>query len=219
MATFVQWLKDQEKREGDPVGWFACYWRDLEDKPRLSSPASIAKHLEDRGLFQSVNGLTEAYDATLAEFRAARAGSPLRPVPGPVPGAQDQMPAGAAEDAQAHQREYERVRDSQPPAGAATFQPPLPGAQEPAQGPAGLAVTHATAAGLAAAQARAQPQQEIITLTPASGSQLDRIEAKLDAIMDALGLAEPDELRWPDWYEQAAVYATAHGAGWDEAGA
>jgi hypothetical protein len=195
MVSFVAWMHDQEKREGDPVGWFACYWRDLENKPRLSSPASIAKHLEDRGLFQSVNGLTEAYDRTLAEFRAVRAGSPLQPVPDQLPGVQDQLP--------------------------------LPDAQEPAQGPAGLAVTHAAEAGLAAAQAHAEPQQarvmtrgELAAGAMAEKTAIQRIEAKLDAIMDTLELAEPDELRWPDWYEQAAVYATAHGAGWDaEAGA
>lgn len=190
MVSFVGWMHDQEKREGDPVGWFARYWRDLDGKPRLSSPASIAKYLEDNQLFQSVNGLTEGYDRTLAEFRAVRAGSPLHPVPDQPQGVQDQLP--------------------------------LESPQEPAQGPAGLAVAQATEAGLAAAQAHAQPHQEIITLTPATGSQLDRIEAKLDRLIIGLGLAvavEPDDqLAWSQWYEQAVVFATTHGAGWDQAG-
>lgn len=73
MTTFVQWLHAQEKREDDPVGWFARYWRDLPQRPRLSSPASIARHLEDRGLFaENAPHLQQAYDATLKEYRHVR---------------------------------------------------------------------------------------------------------------------------------------------------
>lgn len=80
MATFTQWLKEQEGREGDPVGWFAQFWRDLEGKPRLSAVHSVTKHLEDRNLFQLTPGLTEAHDAALAEYRHQRE-AVMRPVP------------------------------------------------------------------------------------------------------------------------------------------
>jgi hypothetical protein len=72
MGTYVQWLKEQEHRENDPVGWFAQFWRDLPDKPRLSAPASISKHLEDRDLFRLTPGLTEAHDTALSEYRKQR---------------------------------------------------------------------------------------------------------------------------------------------------
>ena len=96
MTTFVQWLHAQEKREDDPVGWFARYWRDLPQRPRLSSPASIARHLEDRGLFvENAPHLQQAYDATLKEYRHVRdqtvqeAISAAQPLPGmPEPDAE-----------------------------------------------------------------------------------------------------------------------------------
>ena len=68
MATYMQWLNGQVKRD-DSVGWFSRYWRDLPDKPRLSSPDSIRKHLEQRELFASQEGLAAAYEATLSEYR------------------------------------------------------------------------------------------------------------------------------------------------------
>lgn len=207
MVSFVSWMKDQEKSEGDPVGWFARFWRDLEGKPRLSSPASIAKYLEDKGLFQATNGLTEAYDATLGAYRAVRAGV---------------------------------VRDA---AQADGVQLPLPehqpGAAEPERGLAGQAVDRATEAAVAAAQLHAGG----ITSPPGMGSnvvitsgnaalgtseallaaiyrKLSRIEQFLGLETDEDGGAVPAQLPWSNWYEQAAVYATARGAGWDtEAGA
>jgi hypothetical protein len=71
-GTYVAWLKEQETREQDPVGWFAQFWRDLPDKPRLHAPHSITKHLEERDLFRLTPGLTEAHDAALAEYRKHR---------------------------------------------------------------------------------------------------------------------------------------------------
>ena len=211
MATFVTWLKDQEKREGDPVGWFARFWRDLEGKPRLSAVASVTKHLEDRHLFEQVHGLTEAHDATLVEYRAHRAGT-VRAV------AQD---AGVQLPLPEHQ----------------------PGAEEPPRGLAGQAVDRATAAAQEAAQARGfitadQMQQGVIspapsvTITGGSPTAADLASLqmllgaalrKLERIERAMGLATdeddgalPAELPWSAWYEQAAVFATARGEGWDQ---
>jgi hypothetical protein len=217
MTTFVGWLRDQQKREGDPVGWFANYWDRLEGKPRLSSPASIAKHLEDRGLFQAQHGLTEAYDATLSEYRKIRAGV---------------VKAAAAESG------------VEIPAGMVQDQLPLEQPQEAAQPPgrslAGQAVDRATDAAVQAAQAHGiiTPPQVATggTILPnrteitGGRSQLDRIERLLamlcrqqERILMALGLAGdedggavPAQLPWSDWYEQAAVFATAHGPGWDQ---
>ena len=209
MVSFVQWMKEQEKREGDPVGWFACYWRDLDGKPRLSSPSSIARYLEDQGLFQSVNGLTEGFDATLAEYRHVREGV---------------------------------VRSTAQGAG---IQLPEHGPQEPAEaqtpGLAGQAVAQATAAGLAAAERHAQrhgitatpddlANRIVVTTGQPEGSPLDQIHwmlnavyRKLERIERAMGLATdedggavPAQLPWSAWYEQAAVYVTARGDGWDQ---
>lgn len=109
MASFVNWLNEQARRDNDPVGWFARYWRDLPEHPRLSSPASIARHLEDRGLFASTEGLTTAYDAALKEYRTVRSqvvqdvsGVPLPPeVQDPGLAVQQATQAGIAA-AQAH---------------------------------------------------------------------------------------------------------------------
>lgn len=192
MTTFTQWLEDQRKRE-DAVGWFARYWKDLDGRPRLSSPSSIAQHLEDReapggfrdpaitlsdGSTCTGNQLRQAYDMTLKEYRDVRA----QIVQAAVPGAQGQ-------------------------------QDPLPGMetpQEPAQGLAGQAVARAAAAGLAAAQA-AQDRAIAGQVLAEAGNvplMLQLILAKLERIEEALGLAEP--LPWDQWYEQAAVYASAH---------
>jgi hypothetical protein len=236
MATFTQWLDEQRDRQ-DAVGWFARYWKNLEGKPRLSSPSSIAQHLEDReaggfrdphiplpeadGSWCAGDQLREAYDATLKEYRAVRA----------------QIVQSTAEAAGVPQ-----VTETW--AGGEAVSPPLPGMPEP--GPAAQAVQRASAAGLAAAQAHGQPVITENAVTVAKTAQLDRIEAKLDAIMVTLGLAEPPDadgsrripgtvleprdpaewLRqaipaitgqdWAGWYEQAAVFAAAHGPGWDE---
>jgi hypothetical protein len=196
MVSFVAWMKDQEKREGDPVGWFACYWRDLEH-PRLSSPASIAKYLEDQRLFENVNGLTEAYDATLSEYRKVR--------------------AGIVQDAARADGIQIPLPEHQP------GEPVEPGAGQPAS-LAGQAVARATAA----AQEAVQRHQVTIT-GQAGGTPVDQVEVmlgiimrKLERIEAAMGLATdeddgalPAQLPWSDWYEQAAVFATAHGPGWD----
>jgi hypothetical protein len=71
MTTFRDWLGGQEDRD-DATGWTARFWRDLPDKPRLSSPNSIERHMRERGLFESQAGLTEAWDTTMAEYRQQR---------------------------------------------------------------------------------------------------------------------------------------------------
>lgn len=71
MATFSSWLSDQIKRE-DQVGWVARYWKDLSDKPRLSSPVSIEGHLRQRGLFESQDGLADAWTVVTGEYRQGR---------------------------------------------------------------------------------------------------------------------------------------------------
>lgn len=183
MTTFTQWLHDQEKREDDPVGWFARYWRDLDQRPRLSSPASIARHLEDRGLFEAEKPhLQQAYDATLREYRHVR----------------DQTV-----------QQVSGVDLSAP-------QEPLPGmpgvpAAPPPVSPA-AAVEQAARAGMAAAAAARAPQ-----------TQLDRIEASLEAIagglaaiLEILGLANPadaaeslPEIPWGDLFAAADMTAEA----------
>jgi hypothetical protein len=91
MATFRTWLSAQEKRE-DQVGWFACYWRDLEGTPRLSSPSSIGDHLRQRGLFEQQAGLAEAYDAVTEAFRAHRAAEAAGIQPQGQASGQDPLP-------------------------------------------------------------------------------------------------------------------------------
>ena len=71
MATFSSWLMDQRSRE-DQVGWVARYWKDLPDKPRMSSPVSIEGHLRQRGLMDSQEGLAEAWDLVMTEYRQQR---------------------------------------------------------------------------------------------------------------------------------------------------
>lgn len=71
MATFSSWLSGQISRE-DQVGWVARYWRDLDGKPRLSSPVSIEGHLRQRGLFESQDGLADAWTAVTGEYRQGR---------------------------------------------------------------------------------------------------------------------------------------------------
>lgn len=71
MATFSAWLMDQRSRE-DQVGWVARYWKDLPDKPRLSSPVSIEGHLRQRGLLDSEQGLAEAWEVVTGEYRQQR---------------------------------------------------------------------------------------------------------------------------------------------------
>jgi hypothetical protein len=182
MTTFAGWLSEQKDRQ-DAVGWFSRYWKQLDGKPRLSSPSSIGNHLEDRqapGGFRdpaidlpdgtTVTGETvrEAYDATLREYRAVR----------------DQIvqPASGGE----------------------------PAPDEP--GPAGAAVQAATQAGVDAVQPppgeRVMSRGELAAGAMRERTAIERIEAKLDAIMITLGLAEPDPLDWAAWYAQADLSAS-----------
>lgn len=191
MTTFAGWLADQRKRE-DAVGWFARYWRDLPSTPRLSSPASICSHLEDRttqpGQDKAGNRLPfgftdpdggqhvrDAYDATLHEYRQVRA----------------QIVQSTAE--------------------GAGVQPPLADAQQPAEpvsaGLAGQAVTRATDAAVRAAQRHVQPTRIEITGSGGVETMLAVILRKLERIEAFLGL--PDDLEWASWYAQADLAAAA----------
>ena len=97
MTTYSGWLKEQKART-DAVGWFAKYWFALEGRPKLSAVSSITEHLESRGLFSSVEHLTEAHDAAMREYRQMRDGV-ARPVPSADnPGQQDTLPGMEARD-------------------------------------------------------------------------------------------------------------------------
>ena len=54
------------------MGWVARYWKDLPDKPRLSSPVSIEGHLRQRGLLESQEGLAGAWAVVTDEYRQQR---------------------------------------------------------------------------------------------------------------------------------------------------
>jgi hypothetical protein len=204
VTTFAGWLSEQRKRE-DAVGWFARYWRDLPETPRLSSPASIASHLEDRTTKPGQNkagerlpyGFTDpeggvhvrdAYDQTLHEYRAVRAQIVQSAAQ------EDGLPAGAPE----------------PPAGP--------------QSAAGVAVAAATAAAQEAAarhpvtSGMIAPSQVTITHGSAalgtSEALLAAIYRKLSRIERAMGLESdedggqiPVELPWGAWYAQADLAA------------
>lgn len=209
MTTFAGWLNDQRKRE-DAVGWFARYWRDLPETPRLSAPSSFASHLEDREShpgqdkagnrlpygFRDPDGgsyVRDAYDATLAEYRNVRAQIV-------------QSVAGVPDDA------------PEQPAGPENRSQDVPG-------PAGQAVARATEAGKAAAAAHDNTSPGVTISssrnTSYEPSQLDRIEAKLDGIRQHLGLASPAAASfvfaeqpimsadWAAWFAQADLSAAA----------
>jgi hypothetical protein len=95
MPTYSGWLKEQKART-DAVGWFAKYWFSLEGRPKLSAVSSITEHLEQRGLFASVEHLTEAHDAAMKEYREVRAGV-MRPVADNT-GQQDTLPGMEVRD-------------------------------------------------------------------------------------------------------------------------
>jgi hypothetical protein len=125
MATFTQWLKDQHKRE-DAVGWFSRYWDELPDHGRLSSPASIASHLEERpeGGFTdpAQPHLRDAYDQTLREYRRERAsiaqavvdGAPQPELPG-MPQQAAGEPQETVEKRLVQETVSKRLADMEPP--------------------------------------------------------------------------------------------------------
>lgn len=87
MATFQSWLNDQTVRpDSDPVGWLARLWKSHEtDRPRMSSPVSIGRFLEDQAdgdearghVTEAVRAATVAYrDRALAEPMVTRDGTP-----------------------------------------------------------------------------------------------------------------------------------------------
>jgi hypothetical protein len=71
MTTFSAWLTAQRDRT-DEVGFASRFWRDLPDRPRMSSPASIEGHLRQRGCFDAEQGLAQAWDSTMSEYRQQR---------------------------------------------------------------------------------------------------------------------------------------------------
>jgi hypothetical protein len=142
MVTFSGWLKEQRDRS-DQVGWAAKYWRDLADTPKLSNPGNIERHMRDRGLFESQEGLAEAWEVTMTEYRQQRI----------VASARD---AGITPEQLA-----------QPD--------PLPGMPSP-----GEIVASATQAGVLAG-----------ARVPSPGVSLAGLDAKLNAILAHLGIAQP----------------------------
>lgn len=94
MATFVQWMHEQELRQ-DAVGEFARWWFGQPDKPKVSSPPGVAREIEARN--QMTGEVQAGYDVTLKEYRAKRAqiaqatvqaetGRPVPPQPPATPG-------------------------------------------------------------------------------------------------------------------------------------
>jgi hypothetical protein len=195
MATFAQWLADQKDRQ-DAVGWFSRYWADLSPKPRLSSPSSIGTHLEDRD-----QGGFRAELIGWPDDETRFTGTQLREAYDQVLHEYRQVRAQVVAAAQG-------IRAA--PAGDG--QQALPGMEAVPGGP-GEAVERARQAGLAAARA-ARPAE---TQWRAGGpeTQLDRIEARLDAIAGYLGLElgiRPDQisqLDWAGWFAVADLNAEA----------
>jgi hypothetical protein len=167
VPTYSGWLKEQKGRT-DAVGWFAKYWFSLEGRPKLSAVSSITEHLESRGLFQSVEHLTEAHDAAMHEYREVRAGV-MRPV-ADNPGQQDTLP------------------------GMETDQPPKEGAFGIPQQSPGEIIAAATAAGVEAGKRHSYP---LVDLTAGdignSEAILIAILKDLELVKLALGIARDED--------------------------
>lgn len=77
MATFQQWLTGHEDDPADsPIGWLARQWKALEgDRPRVSSPTGIEKHLISRAPAEQPAGdqwtgyVHQAVAAATAEYK------------------------------------------------------------------------------------------------------------------------------------------------------
>lgn len=192
MTTFVQWLNDQRKRQ-DLVGEFATFWHNLKQRPRLSSPVSILKHLDERQLLPQplrasspdgapVPTVQDAYDATLHEYRANR-GELVRAV---VDEAQDPLPGMPEQPVTAAGEALARSRAIHPSTGIYS---PAEDEPEPHPGaPATPGVFHA---------------------------RLKRIEHKIDLIMMSLGVQDgygppqPDGIDWQQLWDMADHEAQA----------
>jgi len=225
MTSFVQWLHDQEKREGDPVGWFAVFWKNLDGKPRLSSPASIAKYLEDNQLFQDTNGLTEAYDATLSEYRKFRAGivhsaasaeGIQLPLPEHQPG---EEPPEQGLAGQAVARATEAAVQAAQGRGITISTPVTDGMSQ-------LDHIEAKLDDVMSALAYALDYLDllshsagVISMEMADRQDTERIVNVVSRVLDARrkgeDLAASEDLPWAEWHQQAVVYALAHGPDWD----
>lgn len=213
MTTFAGWLAEQRKRE-DAVGWFARYWHDLPETPRLSSPSSICAHLEDRTAkpgqdkagnylpfgFKDPDGgghVRDAYDQTLHEYRAVRTQIVSSAVPeAGVPGPQDD--AGVTPGAIAGA--------GMPGAGESLSAPPDGMTAQP-QSPAGVAVQRATAAAQAAVAARPPQLDRIERMLAGLMRKFEGIERTLGLWTDDDGYPLDAELPWADWYARADLAA------------
>ena len=181
MTTFVQWLNKQADRQDDPVGWFARYWRDLPQRPRLSSPASIARHLEDRGLFvENAPHLQQAYDATLKEYRHVR-DQVVQEVSGVDPNA------------------------AQPPLPGMPEPQPQLGYGEQVE----HATRAGVEAAEAAARPKMTQLDRIETLLAVVSRKLEGIERVLGLASDEDGAVLPAEIPWGDLYAVADMAAEA----------
>lgn len=126
MATFQSWLNDQTVRpDSDPVGWLARLWKSHEtDRPRMSSPVSIGRFLEDQADGDEARGhVTEAVRAATVAYRDRALAEPMV--------TRDGTPANAA--AEAMTPEQRAAFDP------ATGKPrsPVPGHPDPGMSPAG----------------------------------------------------------------------------------
>ncbi len=221
MVTYSGWLKDQGKRQ-DAVGWFSRYWFGLEGRPRLSAVSSITEHLEARGLFQSVEHLTEAHDAAMKEYRQVRAGI-VQAVQEQLPGPEHEVQEGAYGIPQAEAGEH--AEEAEVASGTIQASELMPGVVSPTD-VAGT-VQRATAAGVEAGKAH-QALTEL-TAGDAGSAQaiLIAILKDLELIKLALGIArdadgavvrfpaavgvteDGEDYPWGDWYADAVD-------GWDD---
>ena len=188
MVTYSGWLKEQKART-DAVGWFAKYWFSLEGRPKLSAVSSITEHLESRGLFQSVEHLTEAHDAAMKEYRRMRDGV--------VRSVQEQLPVGNS--------------DTGDPAGEVRDDPLTPGQVVDRATAAGMAAAraHQTLADLTAGDV-GNAQAILLAIL----KDLELIKLALGIARDedgavvrfppAVAVAEAEEdCPWQQWYAEA----------------
>ncbi len=223
MVTYSGWLKDQGKRQ-DAVGWFSRYWFGLEGRPRLSAVSSITEHLEARGLFQSVEHLTEAHDAAMKEYRQVRAGI-VQAVQEQLPGPEHEVQEGAYGIPQAKAGEH--AEEAEVASGTIQASELMPGVVSPTD-VAGV-VARATAAGVEAGERAEQRAEQALTDLSAgyTSSVLLAILKDLELVKLALGIArdadgavvrfpaavgvteDGEDYPWGDWYADAVD-------GWDD---
>lgn len=78
MATFTQWLAEQETRS-DQAGYIAQWYKSYEgNRPRMSSPVSVQRWLEKSDPQRWAEGGKEAWQVMLDEYRGHKADSHLQ---------------------------------------------------------------------------------------------------------------------------------------------